>query len=181
MWFASWESGAGCDLKTSVNTGPLHFWTAGLTIWNFEYHDQPPNNRYHYDFWPDELWQPGMKYGVLADEIAAQPDAPAQGAHETWALELLGWTRSFISRWLRPHYVLDVQSSDNVIVTSYADRKNLYFKPTIVGLHGDQGVTVDKKDLNYWESLQAAVYPASLFEVLYIGACSHHACNVAPR
>jgi hypothetical protein len=73
-------------------------------------------------------------------------------------------------------------------VTSYADRKNLYFKPTIVGLHGDQGVTVDKKDLNYWESLQAAVYPASLFEVYIIlydkgatGACSHRACTVAPR
>lgn len=45
------------------------------------------------------------------------------------------------------------------------DRKNLYFKPTIVGLHGDEGVTLDKADLNYWESLQSAVYPSSLFEV----------------
>jgi hypothetical protein len=46
-----------------------------------------------------------------------------------------------------------------------ADKSNLYFKPTICGLHGDNTVKVDKRDLHYWESLQSPIYPLSLFEV----------------
>ncbi|KNC76189.1 hypothetical protein SARC_11301 [Sphaeroforma arctica JP610] len=41
---------------------------------------------------------------------------------------------------------------------------NLIFEAVIAGLQGDEGVTVDKRDLKLYESLGAAVEPASLFE-----------------
>lgn len=58
-------------------------------------------------------------------------------------------------RYIRANYVTDVA----------ADKQNLYFKPTVCGLHGDPTVKLDKRDLYYWESLQSPVYPMSLFEV----------------
>eukprot|EP01134_Creolimax_fragrantissima_P005170 CFRG5170T1 len=65
--------------------------------------------------------------------------------------------------------------------TSVYQTTNLIFEAVVAGLQGDAGVSIDRRDLLLYESLGAAVQPASLFEAQLAFRLSDNKVDLSPE